>query len=179
MVTRVQADKAADGGARHLGRGWAKISNRPLVVATIITALVVTLFAGVVATRAHTFDPAVVAKAGIIQQTQRLAHRQRRPDSAVAGRVPVIQGDPTADAANMMAAAVNQPEVAAVTSMERQRFLEKNMLPETVGTSLPAVANGGLLRHLIAIEERDFGPLATPSAAFDTPCPPFQSECRH
>ncbi len=178
MVTGVQAGKAADGGARSLGRGWTKVSNRPLAVATIIAALLVTLLTGAVASRAYTFDPAVVAQPGVIQQTQRLAHRQRRPDSAAAGQAPVIQQNPDNDAQAMAGAAVNQPEVAPVTSMARQRFLEMNMLPETVGNSLPPGPHGSLLRQLIASEERDRGPLATPSAAFDTPCPPFQSMCR-
>ena len=178
MVTGVQAGKAADGSARSLGRARARIGNRPLVAATIIAALLATLLAGVVASRAYPFDPAVVTQAGVIEQTQRLAHRQRRPDSAVAGQASVSQQDPDTDAYAMAGSAVNQPEVAPVTNMARQRFLEMNMLPETVGTSLPPGPHDSLLRQLIVSEERDYGPLATPSAAFDTPCPPSQSMCR-
>ena len=156
MVTRVQGSKAANGGTRSVGRGWARLSTRPLVVATIIAALLVTLLAGVVVSRAYTSDSAVVAQAGIIQQTQRLAHRQRRADSAAAEQASVIQQDPDTDAQTMASAAVSQP--GAVTSLERLLFLERNWyLP--VGDSADAGPGqrGSQQARLHEIEVRDNG----------------------
>lgn len=153
MVTRVQADKAADGGARSLGRGWAKISNRPLMVVMIIAALLVTLLAGVVASRAYTSNSAVSGQARDIQQN--------RGSDALAGAA--------------------QSQLQTTSSMTWQQFLDHNTyLPVGDDTGLASSAYGRLQRQLRTTDERDYGPLATRSADFDTfytPCPPFESMC--
>ena len=132
MVTRMQAGEAVNNGVRGFGRGWATIGRRPLVAVTITAALLVALVASVAVSRVDRSDPALVERAQVTQQ------------------------NPDADANAMANAAVRQPD--AVTSRERQQFLEWNLyLPVADSTGVGPSQQGDQPAQLYAIEVRATG----------------------